>query len=324
MADHTKQQLVDAAKAAGHVRVSARLVDDWVALGLLDHPERHPRGYGRGSAPATWPDNQRELFLQLLAKRGEAKTVAVLCNVPVWLWLWWGDGFVPLRQLRRAMATWAKAAREPARGRAAAAVSALIADWGAPDAPKRVQRQLAEALYPMVSTGRVNVTTLRPLLDAAWVPKKPGRGNTDPGVSVSVDGYLQLLRARVDAVHRLAMPEGSPRFEGGKRIEPIGDALYEWARLTYLTTRQSYGARLAAAGKLPDDLSDIAMSACLDLATMLGLGLIGPVGAPPTSPFNPEPWRREGLRSTLETTAGPKSINVQVRVSRPSPDKDVK
>src|SRR5689334_1712348 len=96
--------MVEQAADAGY-RVTERLVTDWANQGLLDHGERVPNPNGRG-AYYVWPDNQRDLFLTLLAKRPALKAVATLATIPVSIWLYWGDEWIGLPQVRRALDTW--------------------------------------------------------------------------------------------------------------------------------------------------------------------------------------------------------------------------
>ncbi|MBN1172722.1 MAG: hypothetical protein JXA67_11160 [Micromonosporaceae bacterium] len=97
--------LADAARH-GHA-ATARLITDWVSQGLLDRPSRRPRGRGQGSAKGLYPANQRHLFLTLLDKRGQgARHVDSLARVPIFIWLYWGDDYVPTRQVVRALRTW--------------------------------------------------------------------------------------------------------------------------------------------------------------------------------------------------------------------------
>ena len=93
--------LVKAATDAGYSRVSDRLVTDWVSKGLLDQPERQARGKGNGrGAKYEWADRQCELFLSLLMHRDEVTYVDSLASLPVSMWLYWGDEWVPLRQVK--------------------------------------------------------------------------------------------------------------------------------------------------------------------------------------------------------------------------------
>ncbi len=101
---YSRDEMLRAVAAKGF-QASPRLVTDWVGLGLLDRPTRRGRGRGRG-IEATWPENQLRLFLVLLGHRRRGVHVGPLANVPVWLWLAWGEDYVPLRQARRALSTW--------------------------------------------------------------------------------------------------------------------------------------------------------------------------------------------------------------------------
>src|SRR5262245_40363698 len=104
--------MLQAARDAGF-SPTGRLMTDWVSLGLLDQAHRRGLGRGKGTA-ATWPEEQLRLFLVLLQQRETVKRMISLCNIPVGIWLWWGDRFVPLGQARRALRTWSGVA-SPAR-----------------------------------------------------------------------------------------------------------------------------------------------------------------------------------------------------------------
>jgi hypothetical protein len=59
------------------------------------------RGHERPSR-----DEQLNLLLALLEKRPTVTHVAPLCNIPVFLWPWFDDRYVPVEQARRALMTW--------------------------------------------------------------------------------------------------------------------------------------------------------------------------------------------------------------------------
>lgn len=99
----TLEDLVSDALGAGY-EIKERTVHDWVARGLLDSPKRH--GKGRGSRPGVYAIEQRKLFLLLLSKREEMPRLPALALVPLGIWLGWGEEYVPVRQIRRAMRTW--------------------------------------------------------------------------------------------------------------------------------------------------------------------------------------------------------------------------
>lgn len=318
----TATNLVEAARAAGHDRVSPRLVVDWVGLGLLAPGKRRPLGRDRGSHPSTWPDEQRQLFFALLALRDQGAKIAQLCTVPVWLWLTWGDGYVPLPQLRRAMRTWAKAVGDPPTGRARAGLHALLQDWGDPEARRADRRALETAILPMVASGRVDERVLRPLVERVFAPA----GARRRGGPLSAEDYVGLLRARVEALKRLAVEK--PRFVRGTRVEPFDDGIFEWARFVYLATRHRYGverSRLAADPEWGERFAEegpteVVTAACLDLATLLGMGSVGPFGAPPGSLMDPTAWRQDHLRTSLRTAVDATGLDTTIQVERDDRD----
>lgn len=320
MAIYTAAEMVQAANDANHARVSERLIDDWVAAGLLDRPESRSRGrYGR--TPGTWDENQLRLFLSLLAVRVRTKAVADLCSIPVWLWLWWGDDYVPLRQVKKAMTTWATAARKQNQSRAATGTARLARTWGSSETPWADSRRLADSLPPMVATGTVDKTALRADVARAFGLAEGEAGGPSSEGDLSVDGYVGLLRARVEAIARITAPAPTT-FKDGKRRPPIADGLLEWARVFYLTTRQGYDRKrpqLAAAfgtARYGDGaLEDQAASSCVDLATILGLALTGQVRAAPGSRDDPQRWTGEGMRSHVTTTMTEEGIDVEIPVS---------
>ncbi|MFC8430706.1 hypothetical protein [Streptomyces sp. NPDC057253] len=99
----TLEDMVEDARAAGF-DIQKRTVTDWIARGLLDRPCR--RGAGRGSRPGRHSKNQRKLFLLLLTKREETPKLPALALIPLTIWLWWGDDWVPRRQALKALMTW--------------------------------------------------------------------------------------------------------------------------------------------------------------------------------------------------------------------------
>jgi len=104
---YTSEDLVDEALRRGYCDVSRRLIYDWSSLGLLARPSLYSPGR-RGRCNA-FPESQRELFFTLLEQRKRrTKQILGLYNVPVFVWLWWGDDYVPLRQVRCAMNTWGR------------------------------------------------------------------------------------------------------------------------------------------------------------------------------------------------------------------------
>ena len=101
----TSTKLVDEAQRRGY-DFTARQITEWVELGFLD--KRKTVGTGRGSKPHAWTDPQAELFFVLCQQRHNNKIAnATVANIPVAWWLYRGDEYVTILQLRRCLRTWA-------------------------------------------------------------------------------------------------------------------------------------------------------------------------------------------------------------------------
>ena len=228
----TKAELVAMSIRLGRP-VTARLVTDWVSLGLLDRPVRHGLGRGGGSE-AYWPENQVRLFERLLRQQTTAHRVKTLCNLPVWQWLAWGDAYVPLRQTRRAMATWATgSATTPwahARAAGRAAAEALP-----PSVTPKARRQVTQLLVEALERGTLDEARLTQTLERFD----------------EADDHLRALRARYAALAALAR---------------VSDD-------TYLEARAFYRSLKPPMRSGDPDLQERAAGACLDLLTILGLEL---------------------------------------------------
>jgi hypothetical protein len=86
-----------------------RTLADWPGYGLLAEAEREGRGPSRGVG-RSWTAPQAIVFLSVVRLRKDGKRRrSDLANVPVFLWLVFGEDYVPLGQVRRALATWAAA-----------------------------------------------------------------------------------------------------------------------------------------------------------------------------------------------------------------------
>jgi len=225
----TKADLVALAAAVGRP-VTPRLIDDWVSHGLLDQPVRRGLGRGRGSV-AGWPPNQVKLLERLLRARATARRVKTLCNIPVWLWLAWGDEYVPLRQAKKALTTWAQGSSTTPWGHtrtaAQAAAIGLPSSVGA-KARRMVGRLLTEALE------RGTLDEVRLVQTLAKAP--------------DAESLVRVLRARFTAL---------------EAISSIDDD-------TYLEARASYRALNPPKRAGDPDLEERMTNACLDLLTLIG------------------------------------------------------
>lgn len=300
---YTTEELTGEALARGYRDVSKRLIYDWSSLGLLDSPTLYSPG--RRGRPDAFPDSQRQLFLVLLEQRKRrTKQILGLCNVPVFVWLWWGDDYIPLRQVRRALKTW---------GRACLADSVV----GAQRAATQLLRQMN---LPRYARGRM---ALKLALARVIVEISAGK---DPDHVDWGDVEAKLLRVwSVDGTGKPRGPTGAQttphmiitmlqdRYRTVVRLDEFDNFLFEWARWVYRTTSREYHlhsrdyARDPALGHLHRETSTvehIANHACLDLLSTLGSAHL--VHSDEIL-WNPDTWRSYCLRSTTAgevTTAG--------------------
>jgi hypothetical protein len=287
MAEYHKQQLVDEAKARGFDKVSGRLVDDWASLGLLDRATKRGLGYARGSI-ATWPEDQLQLFVALLNQRRDAPNVLPLLNVPVATWLHWGDAFVPRRQMRRAMETWANGIRDSPSSRARAGARNLVEAWAQPDARRSDKRRLVSLLDVHRWDGAVDSTDLRSLAKSVFEPAIASDGSRPLGFGLTGEGYMRALAGAYQAFSSMAT---------------LPDSLFEWARYMYLTKLASYSQAQPHLSVDPTfganygvlDLETLVSTACKELARLLGIACSGSIHAPHGDLVQPSTWEANHL-----------------------------
>jgi hypothetical protein len=266
--------MLDAAREAGF-SASGRLLTDWVSLGLLDQAQRRGLGRGRGTT-ATWPREQLELFLLLLQKRREVRRIAALCNAPVAIWLWWGDRYVPTRQARRALETWADARRLASSWRAArGSAEELVAKLAHPDASERARDRLIDLIARGAMGKPFHAPEVLAALRRVFDPGDNGRAIGPP--TFTPEYYVALVEWQLAAI-------------AGLRDGALDDDAFEWARTEYRTSRQEYEAmipriaaneeasdlflkRTAVGVVLPPTFEEIVNQSCVDLLTLLGIYL---------------------------------------------------
>jgi hypothetical protein len=273
--EYTVDELVELALEAGF-EASVRLICDWESLGLLDSPRRRPLGRGRGSQKGVWSEAQKNLFLSLLHHRRQlpANRVAGLANIPVWLWLWWGDDFVPLRQARKALATWCGRHRTKAGVSASEArrmsrrfAETVVQPHTHPRDTAALRRVVEESLQTMSFDHEAFREAVRRVFD----PHAEGRTIGPAGAPMSTDIVVRAVEARFSALHAL---------------DDLTDSQWEDARFIYVVTKIDYAqeqpdlAKHPLTGKThqPPSLEGDVNKACFDLLTILGMSLLAPEG----------------------------------------------
>jgi hypothetical protein len=231
--------------------VKRRLLTDWVSLGLLDSPLTHGRGRGRGVG-RSWPEEQAELFLILLKKRLSLRTVTPLANVPVFTWLVWGDRWVPLRQARKALATWTGAHSRVSSTRARRTARELVRQVAGPRARRDDKRQLVDLIERFAGGAPLDEAALQQAV-ARLLPED-GR--------LFARGYAQLVQCTIEAALKL---------------DAVEDDVFELARASYQTSAAAYlasgPATAADANATPRIHEEVVNSACRDLLTQIGIQL---------------------------------------------------
>ena len=269
----TIDDLVRDADQAGHL-VTSRLITDWVAKGLLDRPDRRPRGRGKGSAKALYTPEQRKLFLTLLGKRSEgAHQIDRLARVPIFLWLYAEQGMerVPTRQVVRALHTWLRDCTTN-KDRAAELAKKIMHLLDHPQACPGDKRRLKHMLVEINLTGKVAdraglERAARDVFEPATVFGPIVRVEGHPATMLTVDGFMGLVDARLVASAAI-------------RAERVTEAELEVARREYQSTRADYRNRLPEFHHhAPEHLKDIfAPSTSQDLFDTCGLDLMTLLG----------------------------------------------
>lgn len=200
----TRSDLVREGQEAGFTNISARLVTDWADIGLLDHPARVPRGRGEGrGARYEWPDTQKELFLQLLNHRDSVKRISGLCVIPVGLWLYWGDDWVPLGQARRALRTWWDASDvgrlEHSQKSARIVVDAILPGHS----PRKIKSELRRVVQQGRYSGRFDVESMVPLVERALSATQGGRWGPWAATPLEVVNGMRAMTVAIDRYDEL-------------------------------------------------------------------------------------------------------------------------
>lgn len=250
---YTVTDLLAAAAVAGSP-VSGRLITDWVARGLLDRPV--VRGLGRGKGTdASWPEEQHKLFALLLQHRQKSgRRLATLCNIPVTLWLdseGLDHDLIPVRQVRRALASWADTYRA---------------------VPKRAARHTAEELIKQYVSPRISTYAQRQLINATMHATAGGELDRD---ALAAAG-LRAFRSERFVAQWVRTVEG--RLAAIDRLDSFDDGVYEQARATVNQSAGAYAKQeLDAAGtqqareqRAWELINELANNACLALLSALG------------------------------------------------------
>lgn len=182
---------------------SLRLIRDWTRRGLLDNPQKRPAGKGHGSAQALYQASQRNLLLTLLHHRS-GNNISSLARIPVGIWMYWGEEYVPLRQARRALMTWLGDPRV-SRQRAAETARAILGQIASPHATAQARRELLDAITWANWTGKPDFDRIERAIRAVFEPdyKTLRRAIGHISAPVMTDAMIGVAKARLTAVTAL-------------------------------------------------------------------------------------------------------------------------
>lgn len=250
------EELIAAAADRG-VAVTRRTLSHWVTQGLIAPPTRRGLGRGRGTS-ATWPEAHVKTYLAIRGKRGpQAKSPATLANIPVWLWLRFGEDYVPLNQARRALGTWARSKRKVSGAAALINVRGLVKQISHPEARRADRKALREELANAAVKGRVDVPTASAAARRVIDPHQTGVMAT-LNLATSADALIKLFDARL---------------RGCRLITRLSDDDLRTVRLLYVSSRAEHNASKMPRLTLPPahDAQDEISNACLNAITLIGL-----------------------------------------------------
>jgi hypothetical protein len=199
-------------------------VTDWVSRGLLDHPEKRPLGHARGSLPALYTPQQRDLFLALLDKRRDGAThIKSLARIPIWLWLYYGDEWVPTRQVSRALKSWL-GDYSVSRQAAARNATEMMKQFDHPDATLAARRRLHLALTEVARNRRIVdraglERAVRDVFEPATVFGAVRRGVGPSMMPVNADAVVPYIEARLASAHAISSSRVNEEFLNRARDE---------------------------------------------------------------------------------------------------------
>ncbi|MCX5426168.1 hypothetical protein [Streptomyces sp. NBC_00078] len=269
----TIDQLVQDAASHSHT-ITARLIRDWTEKGLLDYPQRRPAGKGHGSHPALYDEKQRHLLLTLLHHRKQGVGIRTLSQIPVGIWIYWGHDFVPLRQVRVAMATWIGDPRASLR-RARQIAQTILQQIDHPAATPAARKALLDMLADAAYTGRVDLTALesaaRAVFEPGFSPLHRAVGHLS--APLTVDSQIGIIDARLRAIAKLTTGQFSDDdFRNARHAHLLGYAQYVRDQPFLATQEPADHPGLYE----PVTAESTLNQSCDHLLTALGLGIIYP------------------------------------------------
>lgn len=290
---YTRAEMFEVLKERGLTPPNQRTFSDWIERGIIDRAVSRPgAGQGKGSKGGRWPGTQVELLATMVAKRQEAgefrSAIGALANIPVFLWLGWGEEYAPIRQVRRAVGTWAEGYQQNRGqiGKAASETARLARKVKAPGVRQADVTRYGKALADFTISKSVDAAAeLFDLGDKVIDPDNVGRVFGAPGASLDAEtmvvAAVVLQRASQWAAKDLrADLRGSSKFW-------FSDDHYHQVRQRWHQTHYEYQHMqplLKVAGPAdmyqPLTADDLVNNACRTVLNLMAL----------VDPRTPRPW----------------------------------
>lgn len=272
---NTDKQFFDKKELYAYIRsfgftVDDSLLEEFQKQGLMIPPQRRGKGRAKG-VPGLWTRQQADLLRTLCMMRDKHKIhqVAPRCNIPIWVWLYWGDEWgVTLDQVKRVMKTWAKYQQVPSRERSKLGAKELVKEVAnrRDGGKQQAINELADMLYQGTYAPQAISDSLYHVFDSA----KPANGPRDiPVLPKTVSWYVELLMEAIGAlVHDREIP--CVHWEWARCFHLAGTGQYVNEQQRY--AHETVGSPVEQMFSV-ETIESLWSSACKDLAVVLGLGL---------------------------------------------------
>ena len=291
----TKEEVFAYIRSFG-LHINDSLLQEFQEQGVMTNPRRRSRGRAKGN-PGVWTRQQRDLLKSLChaRERQGMRSVAQRCNLPVWVWLYWGDGYgVTLDLVRRAMRTWAL--RQQSISLEASHKGAKLVVEQVGNQHDGGKQQAVREITDLFYEGRYAEQVLGDSLYHVYDPNKKPNGPSD--IPFTPEGVNGLFRIRKEAVDMLAHGKDLPAVH------------WQWARFFHMYNLGQYMkeqpryADESAGGPVAslfeqETVERLALSTCMDLATVLYIGLLNPRPTNLPERLHLDYWKRQVKSATV-------------------------
>ena len=245
-------------------------------------------------------------MLTLLHHR-PGKNISSLARIPVGVWMYWGEEYVPTRQARRALMRYlgdpqagqhyARDAGRATKKRARAATRAILGQFGNPQATPQARHHLLSVLTEAAYTGRLDFEQLEravsDVFEAGHTHLRRATGH--PAAPITTEAFIITTKAWLTAVTALT----AGHVDDEALIQARGSYLFAYAEYV---ARQPFLAAASPPGThplyAPVTAEDTLSNCCGHLLSAIGMEIMYPAEA--------ERLRRarSGLRRPTPCAAG--------------------